>query len=165
LAELIAAVESGEAFAGHAEASRTEQRQVVGVEDLAPLGRRRTVPARPAGTASGSVGHPKTAMTVADNFRFHILPTIGTRPADRVSGLDLDHLYDDKGLSPEVTARCHGQIRAVFNCNTASSILASLPPAVGLPTSESDLSSENVRIQLLPFVQSHRRAGGFGRRS
>ena len=86
--------------------------------DLAAAWRRRTVPATLAATASGLAG-PQDAMTVADNFRFHILPTIGTRPADRVGGLDLDDryesLYDDKGLSPEVIARCHGQVRAMFN--------------------------------------------------
>jgi integrase len=134
LAELIAAVESGEAFAGHAEASRAEQRQVVRVEDLASAWQKAHRPRPARGDGEWLGWSPKTAMTVADNFRSYILPTIGTRPADRVSGLDLDHLYDalydDRGLSPEVIARCHGQIRAMFNWAIRKKLVACLNPAL-----------------------------------
>jgi hypothetical protein len=61
---------------------------------------------------------PKTAKTVRDNFRLHILPIIGRRHAADVTALDLDRVYErlpDSGLSPAVVLRCHGQLRAMFN--------------------------------------------------
>ncbi|MDQ1412180.1 MAG: hypothetical protein QOE07_768, partial [Acidimicrobiaceae bacterium] len=81
LAELIAAVESGEAFAGRAEASRAEQRPVVRVEDLASAWQNAHRPRPARGDGEWLGWSPKTDMTVADNCRSYILPTIGTRPA------------------------------------------------------------------------------------
>ncbi len=108
--------------------------RVVRIEDLAAARQKAHRLARPEGDGEWLGWSPKTAMTVADNFRSYILPTIGTRPADRVSGLDLDHLYDalydDKGLSPEVIARCHGQIRAMFNWAIRKKLLDCRNPAL-----------------------------------
>jgi integrase len=61
---------------------------------------------------------PKTAVTVGDNFRLHILPVIGTYLADQVTGLHLDQFYQSlearSRLSPSAVLRCHGQVRAMF---------------------------------------------------
>jgi integrase len=73
-------------------------------------------------------------MTVADNFRFHILPAIRGPPRRPRQRLDLDDLfeslYDEKGLSPEAIARYHGQIRATFNWAIGKKLVACLNPAL-----------------------------------
>lgn len=102
-----------------------------------PLPGRRPTGLVTRGLASGWAGHPRRQKTLGDNFRFHILPAIGTWSADQVAGLHLDRLYrsleDDKGLSPEVVLRCHGQLRAMFNWAVRKKLIAAVaadPPRV-----------------------------------
>lgn len=132
LAQLILAVEAGER-----QVSQNGTTTVPTVEELASAWQRAHRP-RPARGSGDWLGwSPKTALTVADNFRFHILPAIGTRRADRVSGLDLDELYEqldeDKGLSPDAIARCHGQIRAMFNWAIRKKLVAANPALAADP--------------------------------
>jgi hypothetical protein len=132
LAELIVAVESGDR-----PVSQNETTAVPKVEELASAWQRAHRP-RPARGSGDWLGwSPKTARTVADNFRFHILPAIGARRADRVTGLDLDDLYEQldegKGLSPDVIVRCHGQIRAMFNWAIRKKLVAANPALAADP--------------------------------
>ena len=80
---------------------------------------------------------PKTARTHLDNVRNHILPAIGDRPADAVTGLELDDLYcaleHETGLSPSAVARCHSQIRAMFNWALRKKLVAANPATAADP--------------------------------
>jgi hypothetical protein len=77
---------------------------------------------------------PKTAITVGDNFRLHILPAIGPYLADQVTGLHLDQLYqslETRGrLSPSAILRCHGQVRAMFNWAVRKKLVPANPAPV-----------------------------------
>jgi integrase len=114
LAELIVAVESGR---------YPERRDVAArgpsVAEIAAAWQEANRPRQDPRNGDWIGWSPKTAKTVADNFRHHILPVIGTWNVDRVSGVHLDRLYrsleQETGLSPSVIVRCHGQIRAMFN--------------------------------------------------
>jgi integrase len=135
LAELIVAVESGR---------YSEQREKPGggpsVAEVAEAWQEANRPRQDRRSGDWLGWSPKTAKTVADNFRLHILPAIGTWNADRVSGVHLDRLYrtleQETGLSPPVIVRCHGQLRAMFNWAVrkrmigANPALAADPPRV-----------------------------------
>lgn len=135
LAELIVAVESGR---------YPEQREKPGggpsVAEVASAWQEANRPRQDRRSGDWLGWSPKTAKTVADNFRLHILPAIGTWNADRVSGVHLDRLYrtleQETGLSPSVIVRCHGQLRAMFNWAVrkrmigANPALAADPPRV-----------------------------------
>ncbi|MGH9075492.1 MAG: tyrosine-type recombinase/integrase, partial [Acidimicrobiales bacterium] len=126
LAELVVAVESG----------RIPERQATSrrgptVAELAGAWQEANRPYRDRRSGDWVGWSPKTARTVADNFRSHILPAIGGWAVDQVSGLDLDRLYraleDETGLSPSVVVRCHGQIRAMFNWGLRKKLVAANP--------------------------------------
>lgn len=133
LAELIAAVESGQ------EPRRTAGRGPT-VAELARLWQEANLPRRDGRSGQWTGWSPKTAKTVADNFRSYLLPEIGRRRADAVTAVQLDRLYrklqDDWGLSPSVVVRCHGQLRAMWNWAVrkklveANPALAADPPRV-----------------------------------
>ena len=134
LAELIAAVESGRGV----EPKRAGSEPTV--TEIAAAWQEANRPRQDPRSSDWIGWSPKTAKTVADNFRCHILPVIGTWNADQVSGLHLDRLYRNleqvTGLSPSVIARCHSQIRAMFNWAvrkrmiTVNAALAADPPRV-----------------------------------
>lgn len=113
LAELIAAVESG-ATPPTGDASNGPT-----VAQLAERWQRAHRPRLDEKTGAWSGWSPKTAKTTTDNFRLYLLPALGRRRAASVSGSDLDDLYahlgDERGLSDTVVARCHSQVRAMFN--------------------------------------------------
>ncbi len=114
LAELISAVESGR-YLDHQE--KPGHGPTVG--EIAQAWQEANRPRQDRRSGDWLGWSPKTAKTVADNFRHHILPVIGTWNASNVTGVHLDRLYrkleQDTGLSPTVIVRCHGQIRAMFN--------------------------------------------------
>jgi hypothetical protein len=114
LASLIVAVESGR----HPEEEEAPTRGPT-VAELARAWQEANRSRRDRRSGDWIGWSPKTAKTVADNFRFHIEPNMGTWRADQVTGLHLDRLYrtleEDTGLSPSAIARCHGQIRAMYN--------------------------------------------------
>lgn len=135
LAELIAAVESGR---------YPDQRDTPGrgpsVAEIAAAWQEANRPRQDPRSGDWIGWSPKTAKTVADNFRHHILPVIGPWHAEQVSGVHLDRLYrsleQETGLSPSVILRCHGQIRTMFNWAvrkrmvSANPALAADPPRV-----------------------------------
>jgi integrase len=135
LAELIVAVEAGR----HPEDDAPSGRGPT-VAELAAAWQEANRSRRDRRSEDWIGWSPKTAKTVADNFRFHIEPTIGTWRADQVTGVHLDRLYrkleEETGLSPSAIARCHGQIRAMYNWAirkrmvTANPGLAADPPKV-----------------------------------
>jgi integrase len=134
LAELITAVESGQT----PEATPGQRRgNGMTVSDLATAWQEQNRPRRERRSGEWLGWSPKTAMTVGDNFRLHILPAIGAWSAERVTGLDLDRLYrrleDEKGLSATVVARCHGQIRAMFNWAVRKKLVNSNPALAADP--------------------------------
>jgi integrase len=132
LAELIAAVESGR-YPDRREAPRRGP----SVADVAEAWQDANRPRQ--GPRSGDwIGwSPKTAKTIADNFRLHILPAVGTWNADQVSGVQLDRLYrrleEETGLSPTVVARCHSQVRAMFNWAVRKRMVSSNPALAADP--------------------------------
>ena len=87
LAELIAAIESGREPERHGAAHKGPL-----VADLASAWQETHRPRRARRSGAWLGWSPKTAKTVADNFRSHILPAIGSRPAERVTGLELGDL-------------------------------------------------------------------------
>jgi integrase len=133
LAELVVAVESGQ------DAEPRGPRRGPLVNELAQAWQQSNRPRRDPRSGDWMGWSPKTAKTVRDNFRFHILPAIGRRHAADVTAVELDRLYErllDSGLSPTVVLRCHGQVRAMFNWAvrkklvTANPALAADPPRV-----------------------------------
>jgi integrase len=114
LAELIAAVESGR----YPDQPDTPGRGP-SVAEIAAAWQEANRPRQDPRSGDWIGWSPKTAKTVADNFRHHILPVIGPWHAEQVSGVHLDRLYrsleQETGLSPSVILRCHGQIRTMFN--------------------------------------------------
>jgi integrase len=135
LAELIAAVESGR----YPDARDTPGRGP-SVAEIAAAWQEANRPRQDPRSGDWIGWSPKTAKTVADNFRHHILPVIGPWHAEQVSGVHLDRLYrsleQETGLSPSVILRCHGQIRTMFNWAvrkrlvSANPALAADPPRV-----------------------------------
>jgi hypothetical protein len=133
LAELVVAVESG-----HDAPSQGGRRGPL-VNELAQAWQQSNRPRRDPRSGDWMGWSPKTAKTVRDNFRFHILPAIGRRHAADVTALELDRLYErllDTGLSPTVVLRCHGQVRAMISWAvrkklvTVNPALAADPPRV-----------------------------------
>ncbi len=114
LAELIAAVESGR------EIERSTRRSGSGltVAELAERWQRAHRPRQHSRTGDWIGWSPKTAKTHADNLRSYIRPTLGGHDASRLTAVHLDDLYvaleDERGLSPAVVVRCHGQVRAMY---------------------------------------------------
>ncbi|MDA8379719.1 MAG: site-specific integrase [Actinomycetota bacterium] len=135
LAELIAAVESGRVPEPHEETRRGPS-----VAEIAAAWQEANRPRKDRRSGDWVGWSPKTAKTVADNFRCYILPAIGGWDAGLVTGLHLDRLYrrleEETGLSPSVVVRCHGQIRAMFSWAVrkrmvgANPALAADPPRV-----------------------------------
>jgi len=135
LAEIIAAVESGQDLD-----RRGPKRAGLNVAELAERWQQANRPRQNSRTGEWIGWSPKTAKTTADNMRLYILPKLGHRDAIAVSGIQLDDLYihleDDRGLAPSVAARCHSQIRAMYNWAvrkklvTANPALAADPPKV-----------------------------------
>jgi len=133
LAELIAAVESG------AEPELT-RRAGPTVAELARLWQETNRPHRDRRSGDWMGWSPKTAKTVDDNFRSYVLPTVGRHRAADLTGVELDRLYQallaERGLSPTVVNRCHGQLRAMYNWALrkklvlANPVLAADPPRV-----------------------------------
>lgn len=132
LAELIVAVETGQG-AEHREASGPGP----SVTEIAQAWQEAHRPHRDRRSGDWLGWSPKTAKTVADNFRFHILPAIGTWRADRVTGVHLDRLYrsleEETQLSASVIARCHGQIRAMYNWGVRKKMVAANPALAADP--------------------------------
>jgi hypothetical protein len=88
LAELVAAVESG----------RTPSREEAPEARANGGGARYCLtggqpPRRDPRSGEWIGWSPKTAKTLGDNFRFHLLPAIGAWSAQQVTGLHLDRLY------------------------------------------------------------------------
>jgi hypothetical protein len=98
LAELIAAVESG-----RYPEERADPRRGPSVAEIAAGWQEANRPRQDPRSGDWIGWSPKTAKTVADNFRLHILPAIGTWNADAVTGLHIDRLYrrleEETGLS------------------------------------------------------------------
>jgi integrase len=133
LAELVVAVESG-----HDVPSQGGRRGPL-INELAQAWQQSNRPRRDPRGGDWIGWSPKTTKTVRDNFRFHVLPTIGRRHAADLTALELDRLYErllDSGLSPTLVLRSHGQVRAMFNwavrkkLATANPALAADPPRV-----------------------------------
>jgi hypothetical protein len=133
LAGLVVAVERG-----HDAPSQGGRRGPL-VNELAQAWQQSNRPRRDPRSGDWIGWSAKTAKTVRDNFRFHVLPVIGRRHAADVTALELDRLYErllDSGLSPTVVVRCHGQVRAMFNWAvrkkfvSANPALAADPPRV-----------------------------------
>ena len=110
-AELVVAVTSGRATAKSPDEQTTKHGPTVA--ELARDWQEVNQPRQQRKTAEWVGWSPKTAVTVADNFRIHILPAIGTYLADQVTGLHLDRLYRSmqvrNGLSASAVLRCHAQ--------------------------------------------------------
>jgi integrase len=115
LAELIVAVEDGRPPAARA----PRKADVLTMGELAERWMRANQPRQNRRTGQWIGWSPKTAKTHGDNFRTYILPKLGDHDVAAITGLDLDDLYSaletDRGLSPSVVARCHGQIRAMYS--------------------------------------------------
>jgi integrase len=112
LAAIIAAVEEGREVE-----SPSRRRSGMQVAELAERWQQANRPRRNERTGEWIGWSPKTAKTHADNFRLYILPTLGSRDASSVTGLQLDDLYralEERGLSAAVVVRCHSQVRAMF---------------------------------------------------
>lgn len=132
LAELIATVESG-----RYSDRREEPRRGPSVADLSEAWQDANRPRQDPRSGDWIGWSPKTAKTIADNFRLHILPAVGTWNADQVSGVHLDRLYrrleEETGLSPTVVARCHSQVRAMFNWAVRKRMVSSNPALAADP--------------------------------
>ena len=135
LAELIVAVESGRALELRS-ASRAKPR-VTTVSEVAERWESANRPRQNARTGEWVGWSPKTAKTHRDNFVRYILPSIGDRSAEAVTGTDLDDLYlyleDEKGLSAAVVRRCHSQLHAMYNWAIRKKLVSSNPAASADP--------------------------------
>jgi integrase len=127
LAEMVTSVESGQP---------TPERPRAGgggmtVRELAERWEATNRPRQNERTGEWIGWSPKTAKTHSDNFRLYILPDLGNRQAQKVTGLMLDDLYleleRERGLSPAVVVRCHSQIRAMFNWAIRKKLVTSNP--------------------------------------
>ena len=132
LAELISAVESG-----RYPQQRADRGPGPTVGDIAAAWQEANRPRQDRRSGDWLGWSPKTAKTVADNFRLHILPAIGAWNADKVTGVHLDRLYrnleQETGLAPTVILRCHGQIRAMFNRAVRKHMVSSNPALAADP--------------------------------
>ncbi|HYA45027.1 MAG TPA: site-specific integrase [Acidimicrobiales bacterium] len=130
LAELIVAVSSGHVTANDLD-GQPAARCGPTVADLARDWQAANQPRQEARTGRWVGWSPKTAVTVAGNFRLHILPAIGNYLADQVTGLHLDRFYRSlevrTGLSPSAVQRCHGQLRAMFNWAVRKRLMVANP--------------------------------------
>ena len=123
-AELVVAVTSGRATAKSPDEQTTKHGPTVA--ELARDWQEVNQPRQQRKTAEWVGWSPKTAVTVADNFRIHILPAIGTYLADQVTGLHLDRLYRSmqvrNGLSASAVLRCHAQIHQANSSHAAGGL-------------------------------------------
>jgi hypothetical protein len=143
LAAIISAVEEGREIE-----SANGRRNALSMALLAERWQKANRPRQNDKTGDWIGWSPKTAKTHADNFRLYILPTLGARVATKVTGLQLDELYqelEDRGLSASVVVRCHSQVRAMYawalrkKLVTANPALSADPPrikakVVGVPS-------------------------------
>ena len=130
LAELVVAVESG-----HDAPSQGGRRGPL-INELAQWWQQSNRPRRDPRSGDWMGWSPKTAKTVRDNFRFHILPAVGRRHAADVTAVELDRLYErllEKGLSPTVVLRCHGLLRAMFNWAVRKKLVSTNPAVAADP--------------------------------
>ncbi len=132
LAEIIAAVESGQELDGSG-----PRRDGVTFVELAERWQQANRSRRNGRTGEWVGWSPKTAKTNADNFRMDIFPRLGRREATAVTGVELDdryaHLEDERGLSPSVAKRCHSQIRAMYNWAVRKKLLTTNPAIAADP--------------------------------
>ncbi|MGH3628105.1 MAG: tyrosine-type recombinase/integrase [Sciscionella sp.] len=131
LAELIAGVEAGDA------PEPGGRRTGPTVAELAAAWQEVKRPHRDRRSGEWLGWSPKTAKTVEDNFRSYLLPMIGGYRAEQLTGVELDrvyrHLLSDRGLSPTVVVRCHGQLRAMFNWALRKKLVGSNPAVAADP--------------------------------
>jgi integrase len=136
LAELIVVVTSGRAPLPGSEDQQASRRGPT-VADLARDWQEAFQPRQDKRTGDWLGWSPKTAVTVRDNFRLHILPAIGNYLADQVTGVHLDHLYRSleikHGLSASAVVRCHGQVRAMFNWAVRKKLVPANPAVAADP--------------------------------
>jgi len=136
LAELILAVASGRASLPGSDDQQASRRGPT-VADLARDWQEAFRPRQDKRTGDWLGWSPKTAVTVRDNFRLHILPAIGDYLVDQVTGVHLDHLYRTleikSGLSPSAVVRCHGQVRAMFNWAVRKKLVPANPAVAADP--------------------------------
>jgi integrase len=130
VAELIAAVESGQ------DPKPADAHSGLTVAELAALWQEAFKPRDDRhGQWLGS--SPKTAKTIADNFRLYLLPEIGRRRAASVTAVQLDRLYqklqDESELSPSVVVRCHGQLRTMFGWAVRKKLVPTNPALAADP--------------------------------
>lgn len=135
LAELIVAVTAGRTAAKAPEEVPTKRGPTVA--DLARDWQEANQPRQERRSGDWVGWSPKTAVTVSDNFRLHILPVIGPYLADQVTGLHLDRLYQSmqarEGLSASAVLRCHGQVRAMFNWAVRKKLISANPAVAADP--------------------------------
>jgi integrase len=154
LAELLVEVASGRA-APREQSDETSSRFGPTVADLARDWQAANQP-RQAGRTGDWVGwSPKTAKTVSDNFRLHILPVMGSWLADQVTGLHLDRFYQSMeskdGLSAAAVLRCHGQVRAMFNWAVRKKLVPSNPAVSADPPR---VKSRQLQVPAMSQVRS-----------
>ena len=130
LAELIVEVSSGRVADRGIGEHQTPKRGPT-VADLARDWQAANEPRQDPRTGNWVGWSPKTAKTIRDNFRLHVLPALGQYLADQVSGLQLDRFYQSlekrSGMSPSSVLRCHGQLRAMFNWAVRKKLVPSNP--------------------------------------
>lgn len=150
LAELIVDVEQG-----RRPAARVVRPNLLTMNELAERWMLANQPRQNARTGQWIGWPPKTAKTHRDNFRSYILLTLGDRDGATITGLDLDDLYaeleNDRGLSPSVVARCHGQIRAMYSWALRKKLVAANP---ALSADPPRIKPANLRIPSMDDVRA-----------
>ncbi len=131
LAELISAIESGR------DPEPAGVRNGPTVAEVAEAWQEANRPHQDRRSGDWIGWSPKTAKTVADNFRCYLLASLGRRRAQQVSGVELDRLYQrllvERNLSPTVVMRCHGQLRSMFNWAVRKKLVPSNPALAADP--------------------------------
>lgn len=87
--------------------------------------------------ASGWAGHPRrqrpSVTTSASTSSVPSVPGLPIRWLAFISTASIDRIEDDKGLSPEVVLRCHGQLRAMFSRAVRKKLIGANPAVAADP--------------------------------